>query len=57
MNKINNNNHHFDIFEFNNQDNFNSYNNEFRKKRRSDASQKMNVIKDNCLINYNNINE
>ncbi len=53
MNKINNNNHHFDIFEFNNQDNFNIYNNEFRKKRRSNASKKMN----NCLINYNNINE
>ena len=53
MNIINNNNHDFDIFEFNNQDNFNNNNNEFSKKRRSDASQKMN----NCLINYNDINE
>ena len=53
MNIINNNNHDFDIFEFNNQDNFNNNNNEFSKKRRSDALQKMN----NCLINYNDIKE
>ena len=52
LNEINNNKNHFDLFEFNNQDNFNN-NNEFRRKRRSDDSQKMN----NCLLNFNGVNE
>ena len=52
LNEINNNKTHFDLFEFNNQDNFNN-NNEFRRKRRSDDSQKMN----NCLIKFNGVNE
>ena len=53
LNEINNNKNNFDLFEFNNQNNFNNNNNEFRKKRRSDDSQKMN----NCLINFNGVNE
>ena len=56
MNIINNNNHDFDIFEFNNQDNFNNNNNEFSKKRRSDALQKMNIIKDILLLPLKNKN-
>ena len=52
LNEINNNKTHFDLFEFNNQDNFNN-NNEFRRKRRSDDSQNMN----NRLIKFNGVNE
>ena len=53
MNEINNNKNNFDLFEFNNQDNFNDNDNEFRIKRRSDDSQKIN----NWLINFNGVNE
>ena len=51
LNEINNNKTHFDLFEFNNQENFN--NNEFRRKRRMDDSQNMN----NCLLKFNGVNE
>ena len=51
LNEINNNKTHFDLFEFNNQENFN--NNEFRRKRRTDDSQNMN----NRLIKFNGVNE